>query len=129
VEGLLMASQERGRFGPRDPAEGRLATLARADLQRLAQQVEEPLYPLYLQLGAQRPAPGDLPVVLPLPVRGDGPHLGYALQWFSFALLGVGAYLLLLRRTARQLDREADAADAPAPAALGTRPVAPSRPR
>lgn len=131
VEGLLMASQIRGSFGPRDPAEGRLPTLARADLARLGAQVDEPLHPFYLQLRTQAPPGNELPVLLPPPERGEGPHLGYAFQWFTFALLGVGAYLLLLRRTARGIQR------APAPTRTTDQqldqeessPVAPGRPR
>ena len=108
VRGLLMPSQERGRFGPRDPVEGHLATLARADLQRLQAQVEAPLYPLYLQLQAQDPPPGDVPVLLPAPERSEGPHLGYAGQWFLFTVIGLVGYGLMIRRSGREQAREAD---------------------
>jgi cytochrome oxidase assembly protein ShyY1 len=110
VRGLLMASQQRGSFGPRDPVEGHLTSLARADLGRLQAQVDAPLYPLYLQLQAQDPAPADLPVVLPPPDRDEGPHLGYAVQWFLFTVIGVTGYVLMIRKTARQ---EAAAAGVP----------------
>ena len=106
VRGLLMPSQQRGRFGPRDPVEGRLPTLARADLQRLQAQVDAPLYPLYLQLQAQDPPPGDVPVLLPAPERSEGPHLGYAVQWFLFTVIGLVSYGLLVRRTAREQTRD-----------------------
>ena len=33
--------------------------------------------------------PRDVPVRPGLPTPDDGPHLGYALQWFAFALIGV----------------------------------------
>jgi surfeit locus 1 family protein len=108
VRGLLMPTQERGSFGPRDPAEGHLATLARADLGRLQAQVEAPLYPLYLQLQAQDPAPGDLPVLLPAPERSEGPHLSYAVQWFLFTVIGLVSYALLVRRTAREKARDGE---------------------
>lgn len=42
-----------------------------------------------------------VPVPVPLPPADDGPHLGYAIQWFSFALIalvGCGAFLLQGRR-------------------------------
>ena len=103
-----MPSQERGRFGPRDPVEGHLTTLARADLQRLQAQVEAPLYPLYLQLQAQDPPPGDVPVLLPAPERSEGPHLGYAGQWFLFTVIGLVGYGLMIRRSGREQAREAD---------------------
>lgn len=54
--------------------------------------------PFVLQL-AGTAAPGGLPRRWPPPALNDGPHLSYAIQWFSFALiivLGTGA---LLRKT------------------------------
>lgn len=129
VRGLLMPSQHRGRFGPRDPATGRLPTLARADLTRLQSQVDHQLYPLYLQLAAQEPAPGDrAPTLLPAPERTEGPHFSYAMQWFLFTVLGVGSYILIIRRTAKE--RAGDASlDGDAPAHDGqTRPAVPAMP-
>ena len=74
VQGLLMPSEERGSFGPRDPATGTLPSLARADLTRLQAQVPERLYPLYVQLQAQDPAPTTpLPALVPPPERSEGP--------------------------------------------------------
>lgn len=101
VAGLLVAGQVRGSLGPVDPAEGRLDTLARADLGRLQQQVADDLHPLYLQLQDQAPPPGELPLPLPEPDRDEGPHLGYAGQWFLFALVALVGYPLLIRRSAR----------------------------
>ena len=45
----------------------------------------------------------ELRVVAP-PDLGEGPHLGYAVQWFLFATVGAVGYPLLLRRRARQAD-------------------------
>ncbi|HEX9994069.1 MAG TPA: SURF1 family protein [Acidimicrobiales bacterium] len=100
VTGVLQATQERGRFGPTDPAEGRLVTLSRLDLGRLQQQVDEDLYPVALQLEASEPAQaGGLPVPVPLPETGDeGPHLGYAVQWFVFSTIAAVGYVVILRR-------------------------------
>lgn len=45
---------------------------------------------------AATPAPPGLPIAPPPPALGNGPHLGYAIQWFSFAvivLIGTGALL------------------------------------
>jgi surfeit locus 1 family protein len=53
---------------------------------------------------AQASAPVDAPDTLspvPIPDLGEGPHLGYAVQWFLFAGVVVVAYPLLLRRQAR----------------------------
>ena len=43
-----------------------------------------------------------------LPVLDDGPHLGYALQWFAFAMIAIGGAGLVVRRertSARLSDR------------------------
>jgi surfeit locus 1 family protein len=107
VEGYVQATQERGSFGPTDPAEGSLETLARVDVQRLQQQVDEPLLSGWVQLVEQDPAqPEDLPVAVPLPELDEGPHLGYAGQWFLFCVVAVVGWIAIVRRTAR--DREID---------------------
>lgn len=64
-----------------------------------------PVAPLYLQAtsrptGTAAPDSAGLPVLLGLPELDGGPHLSYAVQWFSFAaifLIG-GAALLVSRR-------------------------------
>jgi surfeit locus 1 family protein len=99
--------------GPTDAAEGRLATLSRVDIGRLQQQVDESLWPLFVNLRAQDPAQGDLPVPVPEPDLGEGNHLSYAGQWFIFALLTLIVYPLLLRRTARHKGAEARRATIP----------------
>lgn len=47
---------------------------------------------------------GDAVVPVPPPDLGDGPHLGYAVQWFLFTAVGVVGYPVLLRRRAREAD-------------------------
>jgi len=112
VTGLARESQSRSTGvvgGPKDASEGTLRELARVDLARLGQQVDEPLWPVYVDLITQDPPQTndlDLPVPVPKPDLSEGPHLGYAGQWFIFATLTVIVYPLLLRRTAR---REASA--------------------
>jgi cytochrome oxidase assembly protein ShyY1 len=106
--------------GPRDAAEGTLRSLARVDVARLQQQVDEPLHPLYVNLEQQDPAQDGvtgptgrpLPVPVPRPTLDEGPHFGYAMQWFTFALLTVVVYPLLLRRHARRR-LQGDPNDAP----------------
>ncbi len=104
VEGLLHGSQERGSFGPTDPADGDLTSLARVDVDRLDQQVEGDLLPVWLQLSAAEPgAPDPSPRILQLPdVNDEGPHLSYAVQWFFFTALALVGYPLILRRAARE---------------------------
>jgi cytochrome oxidase assembly protein ShyY1 len=46
------------------------------------------------------PAPG-APVRLPLPSLDEGPHFGYAIQWFLFALIALGGSGLMIWRDRR----------------------------
>jgi len=107
VQGLLRRSQMRSTDGlvaaPKDADVGTLRVLARLDVGRLAQQLEESTFPGYVSLRVQDPAQGELPVPVPLPELSQGPHLGYAIQWFAFSLLTIIVYPLLLRRHARRL--------------------------
>jgi surfeit locus 1 family protein len=103
VEGFVQATQERGAIGPTDPAEGELENLARVDVQRLQQQVDEDLLPGWVQLGEQTPAqPEDIPAPVPLPELDEGPHLGYAGQWFLFCIVLTVGYVVIIRRSARE---------------------------
>ena len=111
VEGLMEPGQTRGSFGARDPEEGTLAVVARVDLDRIDAQVPEDLLPAYLQRvtsspGEPSPAEGE-PELVPLgpPELGEGPHLGYAVQWAIFTVIAAGGYVLLLRRVARDQAR------------------------
>ena len=83
------------------PAAGVLAALARPDLARLEAQLDYDILPVYLQLESQQPEGTDLPFRLPRPQLGEGPHLGYAVQWFIFAIIGLAGYPLVLRKVAR----------------------------
>ncbi|HEX7040899.1 MAG TPA: SURF1 family protein [Trueperaceae bacterium] len=95
-----------GSFGPRDPAEGELVQAYYVDVERLQGQMPYPLVEAYVELTSVTPPhPGDLPLPLPEPDLGEGPHLSYAVQWFSFAAIGIVGYFFLLRRAARDEGR------------------------
>jgi cytochrome oxidase assembly protein ShyY1 len=116
VEGLVRATETRGRIGATDPADGRLTDLARADVARIDEQTDGELLPFYLQLQRQDPPPGDeAPEPVPVPEPDEGPHLSYAGQWFIFATLTLIVYPLILRRRARELERERALSPAPPP--------------
>jgi surfeit locus 1 family protein len=107
IEGWIELSHERGALGPVDPAQGRLSTLSRVDLERIQQQIDYDIAPVYVvELGD---ASEDLPVPVAPPTFDDnGPHLGYAIQWFGFALVGLIGYWFLLRRAVRGKTPESD---------------------
>jgi surfeit locus 1 family protein len=104
VTGFLRPAQVRGSFGPVDPPTGELDRVARVDLERLQQQIDGDVLPVFVVLADQEPAqPGEFPIALPDPEPGGGPpHLSYALQWFAFAGVVAVGYPILLRRTARR---------------------------
>jgi len=93
VVGIGMAAP-RGR-GDVDPA-------------KLRDSLPYPLLPFILQqlppsTALHRPPPPRL-VRWPLPDLGDGPHLSYAIQWFSFAVIIVVGSVALARKQRRQGD-------------------------
>lgn len=90
-------------LAPRDPPEGPLEIVARADVDRLQEQMPFPLDGFVVELERYlRPEGGavgaELPIVPPAPGPEGGPHLSYALQWFFFAAVAVVGYPLMLRR-------------------------------
>jgi surfeit locus 1 family protein len=98
VEGWLAPTQERRAPGPRDPEDGRLVALNRVDIERIQDQVSLPLSPVYLV------AMGEWEAELPIPVDpptfdDEGPHLAYAVQWFSFLAIGLVGYGFLIRKS------------------------------
>ena len=100
VVGLARATVTATRLLQADPAQGVLTEMARPDLARLAQQIDGPLLPAYIQLQTQVPSPGDLPIPVPPPDLSEGSHLAYAVQWFIFATITLVGYPLVLRRNA-----------------------------
>ncbi len=101
VIGTLRKTETRGSFGPVDPPTGSLERISRVDIERIDQQVAADLLPIYIQLLEQNPAqPDNVPALVPLPTPSEGPHRGYAAQWFLFSGVVVVGYPILLRRTA-----------------------------
>ncbi|GAA1843261.1 SURF1 family protein [Agromyces salentinus] len=84
VEARLKAGE--GRINGRTSAGDEFATI---DLDELAERVDQPTYTgaygLLVQSGAEA---ADPPVAATRPLRDEGPHLSYALQWFVFAIMG-----------------------------------------
>lgn len=124
IRGYIRPSQERGWLQPAYPANEVLRTIARVDVERIDQQTTLDLVPVYVELtyawnwyrsriGPRPPVGGETPWFFPLgePTPRSVPHLGYALQWFSFAAVAIVGYTLVLRRQARKGDAEQIADD------------------
>jgi cytochrome oxidase assembly protein ShyY1 len=125
VEGIVRLTETKGRFGSTDPDAGTLQNLARADVGRIAQQLDAEVLPVYVQLLEQEPEVGEgAPIPVPTPELDEGPHLSYAGQWFIFTTLTLIVYPLILRRRARELEKDARIAAADArDAAAGSGPM------
>ena len=89
IEGFLI---------PRD----RLDRIARIDLDQAFDR-DDVVPALVVQTS---PAPAGL-VAVPSPELGNGPHLGYAVQWFIFSAIAIAGYPFILRRVARERRDEA----------------------
>lgn len=76
-----------------------VVTWRRLDMQTLQRMQRRPFARLYLQqLPGPDSAPGS-PVRVAVAPQDNGPHLGYAVQWFSFATIGVvGLIIMFLRQ-------------------------------
>ncbi|MDT8435566.1 MAG: SURF1 family protein [Gemmatimonadota bacterium] len=106
VEGIALPGEPPGPVPSRRLrfATGPRVVLGAADLDAAADGLPYPLAPFIIH-----PLPGGsdsagreagAPVPLPVPELTDGPHLLYAMQWFGFAALALGAALLLPRAAA-----------------------------
>jgi surfeit locus 1 family protein len=109
----LMRAPERAPSGglsalaPHDPPKGPRTTPFYTDPQRLQAQMPYPLVDATLDLQTQQPAnPGELPRPLEPPALDNGPHLSYAIQWFSFTAIAVVGYVFLMLRMARDTAEE-----------------------
>jgi len=72
------------------------------DPSRLAASFPYPLLPWVLR---RTEPPGGTPAGLrpiPAPVIDNGPHLSYAIQWFSFALIALVGSIVLYRKTVKE---------------------------
>lgn len=107
ITGIIRLSQSRlSPLAPLDPPLGpalpRLDAWYWIDIPRIQQQVPYPLLPFFIEQDAG-PDPAALPAAGWEADFSDGPHLSYAIQWFSFAaILVVGSIALAKRNVKRQ---------------------------
>jgi len=81
------------------PEEGVRDMWNNLDVGRIAAQIPYPILTVYLQL---QPEPNDIEPPIPFQPElelTEGPHLGYALQWFAFAAIQLVGYPLYLMGT------------------------------
>jgi len=93
-----LASTSDGASATRDTA-SRTWRLLYAD--RVANAFPEGVAPYYVVALPEATQRANAPVRLPAPVLSDGSHRGYAVQWFSFAVIAVVGVALLIRTDTR----------------------------
>lgn len=109
VEGVVRSPPDR----PTAPIGegGDIITLSRVDIPLLEQHTGRDFLPVYLEAVGSGDAT-TLPVREPPPdFTDEGPHFSYAVQWFSFALVGAVGYGSLLRRAVRRSDGNGEIVD------------------
>ncbi|MCL1594747.1 MAG: SURF1 family protein [Actinomycetia bacterium] len=86
--GRLDDGEEPLRIGEPDPDDGVLRSLSRVDLAYINTWLDGDVLPVSLTLTMQAPQNvGDTPFPIPPDELTEGRHLGYAVQWFAFALI------------------------------------------
>lgn len=81
-----------------DPASGAVRYV---DVDAIEGWLPYPLYGAWGELIEQEPPADDELRPLAAPETEAGPHLSYAIQWFIFAVVGIGGFVLLVRAEAR----------------------------
>lgn len=89
-------------FGVPDPAlapgQTRLGTWNAINIPRIASQTPYALLPVYIQAAPSAADPAMPQASIDQPDLTEGPHLGYAAQWFSFAGVLLLGYPFFVRR-------------------------------
>lgn len=110
LQGRLSAGEEPSRIAEPLPAGGSLTSLSRLDLAYIDELIDGDVLPFALLLDEQRPSGvGSQPARIPNEELTEGSHLGYAVQWFAFALIAIAGGFGLIWRAGRRSDDEADA--------------------
>jgi len=108
--GRIDDGEESTPIGESDPEGGDLTSLSRLDLEFIGRWVDGDVLPITLILEDQVPPDyRDEPLRVPREELTEGSHLGYAIQWFAFALIvGIGVAALVYRAGAENLVNEAE---------------------
>lgn len=105
VRGVIRRSQSRADFGSITDPPGKLQLWNLVNLARIQEQISYPLLPVYIQQSIDQPvATSGATARSPYPLRSkveieisEGSHLGYALQWFTFATILAFGYPVFVR--------------------------------
>ena len=106
VVGVIRRSQDRADFGPRQdpipaPGQAPLKAWNFVNITSLQAQIDEALLPVYVQQAPDPARQGPPFRSQPDLDLSEGPHLGYAIQWFGFAALLLFGYPFFVRKQER----------------------------
>lgn len=103
INGIIRLSRAKADFtGKTDPAlavgQNRLDVWTYPNIPRIQQQIPYNLFPIYIQSN-----PDPLDEIPPIPYQpeveiSEGPHFGYALQWFTFAGIFLVGYPFFIKK-------------------------------
>lgn len=107
VQGVIRCSQTDTVFNMKpdptlEPGQNGLDAWSYINIERISQQVDLPLLPVYIH---QYPAEGqpELPASMALDIEiTEGPHQSYAIQWFSFATALLVGYPFYVQNQAKK---------------------------
>jgi surfeit locus 1 family protein len=108
VTGMIRRGQEKPDFGgvpdpTLQPGESRLDAWNIVNLERIQEQIDLQLLPVYVQQAPDTAWTGMPFRSLPEIEISEGPHFGYAIQWFTFAaILGIGYPFFVRRQLSRK---------------------------
>ena len=108
IEGVLLPLASTGSAEAPVPASVNginVPTLQRVSVTSYQEVTPSELLPIQLQRTGEEGSTGRFPAPAPAPEFSDGPHLGYAIQWFSFATIAVVGFLILVLRSSRESSR------------------------
>jgi cytochrome oxidase assembly protein ShyY1 len=98
VTGRLRKSQER-RLGQLTDPEGDLTEAQRVDIERLSEQLDGDVVEMYIDRFESDPTDSGALEPVAKPDLGEGPHQGYAFQWFVFAVCVAVGWVLAVRKS------------------------------
>jgi cytochrome oxidase assembly protein ShyY1 len=109
LTGRLDDGEEPLKIGEPEPDDGVLTQISRVDLEYIDRWYEGDVLPIDLILETQGPVNrGESPIPVPPSELSEGSHLGYAVQWFAFAVIAfVGAIALVWRSGTEESNEEA----------------------
>lgn len=112
VHGIFVRPHVPRIFGAPDPTlvpgEQRRDAWNAVDLERIQQQVPYPLLPVYIQAGPASASEEveSFPIAQPeQPELSEGSHMGYALQWFAFALILAAGYPFFVKKQLSSVEK------------------------